>query len=91
MKLLPTYVRMILGAGALAAAIAMAPVANATPDPAPGVASHAAAATATEQQKVRDYWTPERMRTAIPRYETRAITPMAKPGTASGGTAVQVP
>lgn len=91
MKLLPTYVRMLLGAGALAATMAVAPVAIATPDPAPDVASHAAAATATEQQKVRDYWTAERMRAAIPRYETRAITPMAKPGTATGGTAVQVP
>lgn len=87
-----TTVKAVVGTSSLVLAILVAPTAGAanSAGSAPGVARHAAATTAADQQKVRDYWTPDRMRRAIPREEVRAITPMAKPGTTSG-TAVRVP
>lgn len=76
----------------MTAAIA-APTAGAAPsDQASrkGVERHAAATTKAEQQAVRDYWTPARMKTAIP---VGHQVPQGKPGGGggSGATAVQVP
>jgi V8-like Glu-specific endopeptidase len=51
------------------------------------VARHAAATTKSEQQRIVDYWTPERMKSAIPVGSKREAK--GKPGGgSSGGTAV---
>ncbi len=79
-----------LGSGALVAAVLTAPGATAAPQagaPAEAVERHAAATTKAEQQQVRDYWTPARMRAAIPR---EMAVPGQKGKPSKGGAAVKV-
>lgn len=83
--------QIALGGAALVAALALAPVATAAPiedRQASVVERHDAATTRAEQQRVIDYWTPERMKSAIPR--ELVIQPRGKPGTGSGAEAVRV-
>ncbi|MFI2076468.1 MULTISPECIES: trypsin-like serine peptidase [Streptomyces] len=62
-----TIAGVLLAAGALVAAGAQAVPAGAAPAPSPSLlTAHTAAASATAQQRVRDFWTPERMRSATP-------------------------
>jgi hypothetical protein len=87
-----TAAKAVLGAGSLAIAILVAPVGAASgagTATAPGVARARGAVTAAEQQEVRDYWTPERMRTAIPRDQVVKAVPTARPA-ASTSKAVKV-
>lgn len=87
-----TLAQIALGGGALLAALALSPSATAAPvehRQVPGVERHEAATTRAEQQRVIDYWTPERMRSAIPR--EMVIQPRAKPGGGSSAEAVRVP
>lgn len=87
-----TAAKAVLGAGSLALAILLAPVGAASgagTDTAPGVARAKVAITAAEQQRVRDYWTSERMRAAIPRDPVVKVVPRAKPST-SASKAVKV-
>jgi len=51
------------------------------------VVSHKAATTKAEQQRVEDYWTPARMRNAIP-VGVKVNPNKGKPGGSTGGTAV---
>ena len=51
------------------------------------VARHAAATTKAEQQRVEDYWTPARMKNAIP-VGVKVNPNKGKPGGSTGGTAV---
>jgi hypothetical protein len=55
----------------------------------PTVARHDAATSKAEQQAVVDYWTPERMRSAIPVGKSRAAEKGKPGGGTSGSTAVQ--
>ena len=55
----------VVGAGLLAVGL-LAAVSPARAAVRPAVASHAGAVTAEEQQRVADFWTPERMRAATP-------------------------
>ncbi|MGP3983634.1 trypsin-like serine peptidase [Streptomyces sp. KR80] len=61
-----TAVGILVAAGTLLAAGLQATTANATPAPGPAAVHHVAATTAQAQDKVRDFWTPERMRSATP-------------------------
>lgn len=91
MHVLSKLAHAALGSGAVVAAIAVAPGATAAPHegtPPVAVERHAAATTKAAQQRVRDYWTPERMRAAVPR-EMVIKAQRGKP--AKDGTAVQVP
>ena len=79
-----------LGAGALALTISAAPTATAARTSS-HVDSHAAATTLAEQQRITAYWTPARMKGAIPR-ENKYVPLQGKPGGGtSSATAVQVP
>ena len=78
-----------LGTALTLAALAGAPGATAAPSDT-GVERHAAATTKAEQQRVRDYWTPARMKAAIPMEKAKQFT-KGKPGTNTGAEAVQVP
>lgn len=79
-----------LGAGALALTMAAAPTASAARSHG-GLDRHAAATTPAEQKRVTDYWTPARMKSAIPR-ENKYVPLKGKPGGGtSSATAVQVP
>ena len=51
------------------------------------VVSHKAATTKAEQQRVEDYWTPARMKSAIP-VGVKVNPNKGKPGGSTGGTAV---
>jgi hypothetical protein len=51
------------------------------------VVSHQAATTTAEQQRVEDYWTPARMKSAIP-VGVKVNPTKGKPGGSTGGTAV---
>jgi hypothetical protein len=51
------------------------------------VARHAAATTKAEQQRIEDYWTPARMKSAIP-VGVKVDPNKGKPGGSTGGTAV---
>jgi len=84
--------------GALMMAAGLTPAAGASGDgngnpPDHAVERHAAATTKAQQARVIDYWTPARMRDAIPR--DAKISPKAKGGKPGGGggaaNAVQVP
>ena len=55
-----------------------------------GPEKHAAATTLAEQARVTAYWTPARMKRAIPR-ENVYVPFKGKPGTGGSATAVQVP
>lgn len=90
MRTFSKLAKITLGSGALVAAIAVAPGAIAAPTtgaPDSVVERHAAATTKAEQQRVIDYWTPERMRNAVPR-ELAIKGQKGKPG--GGGSAVKV-
>ncbi|MEU5421846.1 trypsin-like serine peptidase [Streptomyces sp. NPDC001407] len=76
-----TTAGILLAAGALLTAGLQTGAAHAAPDTSRGATARTAAATAAEQQKVRDFWTPERMRTA---------TPLDLPGITSATLARQV-
>jgi hypothetical protein len=79
-----------LGAGALALTVSVAPTATAARTNS-HVDSHAAATTQAEQKRITAYWTPARMKSAIPR-ENKYVPLRAKPGGGtSSATAVQVP
>ena len=54
------------------------------------VVSHKAATTKAEQQRVEDYWTPARMKSAIP-VGVKVNPNKGKPGGSTGGTAVSEP
>lgn len=83
--------------GALMMAAGLTPAAGASGNGNPpdhAVERHAAATTKAQQARVIDYWTPSRMRAAIPR--EAKINPKAKGGKPGGGgggsaNAVQVP
>ncbi|RLU78203.1 peptidase [Streptomyces griseocarneus] len=80
-----TVAGILLAAGALFTTGLQAATAHAAP-----ATAHPAAATAAAQQKVRDYWTPERMRTATP-LDLPGIAPgsLARPqGQGSGPTVI---
>lgn len=91
-----SIVTALAGAGALAATLVATPAApaaaSAAGGPADGIERHAAARTAAEQRAVAAYWTPARMRAAIPKGQRISPT-KGKPGTgsSSGAEAVQVP
>lgn len=90
-----TAAKAVLGAGSLALAILVAPVAASGAAPVsqetpPGIARHPGATTVAEQQRVVDYWTPERMRSAVPRDRVVKPAPTAKPSP-STSKAVKVP
>ena len=87
MRLLTSAVTTALGAGAVLAAVALAPTANAAPSELAGL--QAAATSQSEQQRIVDYWTEDRMKSAVPR--EKKIDPRAKPGGSTSATAVQVP
>src|SRR5436853_3955556 len=86
MKLRTTATGLVLATGL---ALSLSPVGQATAAPkdraASSVASHAAATTKAEQQRIVNYWTPQRMKNAIP---MGRVKPMAKPGGSGAGTAV---
>jgi hypothetical protein len=89
MKLRTTMTGLALTAGfALSLAPAgLATAVSAGPDRAtPTVARHDAATTKAEQQHVEDYWTPARMKSAIPVGMKRDVVEKGKPTT--GGSAV---
>jgi hypothetical protein len=90
-----TAAKAALGAASLAIAILVAPVGAASgagTDTAPGVARARGAVTAAEQQQVRDYWTPARMRSAVPRDQVVKVVPTAKPaGSTSKAVKVSPP
>src|SRR5688572_9177363 len=85
--------RIVASGLALAAGLALglAPTELATAGTkgsAPDVVRHAAATTKAEQQRIVDYWTPERMRSAIPVGVKRGgVVERGKP--TPGGSAVQ--
>ena len=56
--------------------------------PATSVARHEAATTKAEQRRIEGYWTPDRMRSAIP-FPLKRDPLKGKPGGGSGGNAVQ--
>ncbi|WP_299520767.1 hypothetical protein [uncultured Serinicoccus sp.] len=87
----------LIGTGAVALSMVGATGAGAAPGNGEGdgqdkaVARHAAAATTTAQAEVRAYWTPERMKNAIPR-EMAKPDGKGKPGRSeSSAQAVQAP
>lgn len=89
-----TTAKAVLAAGSVTFAVLLTPVGTASgavADAAPGVARAKGAVTPAEQQAVRDYWTPERMRSALPRDQVVRVVPQAKPGTTTTGKAVRVP
>jgi hypothetical protein len=91
MRRISSFVAAAVGAGALVAALASAPGATAAQPMSPGggsIRGHAAATTPAEQQRIIDYWTPARMKNAIPR-ENKYL-PKGKPGGSSSAQAVQV-
>ena len=71
----------LLGSGALALTMMVSPAGAAPGDNAPdhAVSRHAAATTKAQQAKVRDYWTPARMKAATPR-ELAGPGAKGKPG-----------
>ena len=88
----------LLAAGASTAVAAATTTPGSDPAPAPGVARHlTGVSTPAQVQAVRDYWTPERMRSAIPAERTRDLPAGAKSRPAqmrqqlAAGDAVQVP
>lgn len=79
-----------LGAGALALTVSVAPTATAARTSSQ-VEREAAATTQAEQKRITEYWTPARMKGAIPR-ENKYVPLKGKPGGGtSSATAVQVP
>ena len=79
-----------LGAGALALTVSVAPTAGAARTSSQ-IERHAAATTPAEQKRITEYWTPARMKSAIPR-ENKYRPLKGKPGGGtSSATAVQVP
>lgn len=79
-----------LGAGALALTVSVAPTATAARTSG-HVDRHAAATSQAEQKRITQYWTPTRMKSAIPR-ENKYVPHKGKPGGGtSSATAVQVP
>ncbi|MEV8474303.1 peptidase [Streptomyces sp. NPDC051173] len=76
-----TTAGVLLATGALLATGLPTAAAHAAPATARSATARTLTATAAEQQKVRDFWTPERMRTA---------TPLDLPGVAPGTLARQV-
>jgi len=52
------------------------------------VAQHSAATTKSEQQRIVDYWTPERMKSAVPVGSAKREARGKPGGGSSGGTAV---
>ncbi|MFC3805467.1 serine protease [Terrabacter sp. MAHUQ-38] len=79
-----------MGAGALALMVSVAPTATAARTN-NHVERHPAATTQAEQKRITQYWTPARMKSAIPR-ENRYLPLKGKPGGGtSSATAVQVP
>jgi V8-like Glu-specific endopeptidase len=87
MKLRSIATGLALAAG-LSLSLTPTGTATAAPQdrPASSVAKHAAATTKAEQQRIIDYWTPSRMRNAIPLGTQRELK--GKPGGSTGGTAV---
>lgn len=90
MTLLSAVGALTLGVGVAGPATS----APADPDTNPSVERKAAATTKAEQQRVRDYWTPERMKNAKPRDISGKGQPQkalkGKPQPQAGGQAVQV-
>ncbi|MCF6526100.1 serine protease [Streptomyces sp. JJ36] len=91
-----TALGALLSVGALVATALQAGAATAAPPPSPApAATHPAAQSAAEQQRTRDFWTPERMRSAtpldlleaergevsgaVPRGEKQTVAPTAAP------------
>lgn len=88
----------LVGAGSLTLTMLGAVGAGAAPGGGGGagqeqaVERHAAATTAAEQAAVRAYWTPERMRSAVPRELAGPVAAKGKPGGGSSSAeAVMVP
>jgi hypothetical protein len=90
MRIFTALATSAVSAAALALTLA-APSGAVGADRASGPQRHAAATTLAEQRRVTDYWTPARMKSAIPR-ENVYVPRRGKPGTGGGSaTAVQVP
>lgn len=83
----------LVGAGSLTLTMLGAAGAGAAPGGGGGagqeqaVERHAAATTAAEQAAVRAYWTPERMRSAVPRELAGPVAAKGKPG--GGGSSAE--
>ena len=86
-----TLAAATMGAVALVVALVSTPTATAAQPTSAraAVRAHPSATTPQEQQRIIDYWTPARMKSAIPR-ENKYV-PRGKPGGSSGAQAVQVP
>ncbi|PRY52959.1 hypothetical protein BCF74_12930 [Knoellia remsis] len=88
MRRITAHVLSAAGAGALALSLMTAPGASAE-EQGGKVERHPAATTKAAQQKVIDYWTPERMKNATPRGQVRENARPA-PGGGASAEAVQV-
>ncbi len=89
-----TTVGVLLAVGALVTAGLQATAAGAATDGSPTTARtastvHTAATTAAERQKVSDFWTPDRMRSATP-LDLLPTAPAALPAPKPGGKTVTV-
>ncbi len=85
MKVRTTATALALAAGL---ALSLSPTGQATAAPedraVSSVAKHAAATTKAEHQRIVDYWTPSRMRNAVPLGSARELK--GKPGGGGGGS-----
>lgn len=80
----------LVGAGLLFAALPAGAAPGAHGNGGESVSRHDAATTKAEQQRVADYWTADRMRSAVPAESRFARSMKGKPGGGGGsGTAVQ--